>query len=90
MPCFNGEVVVNICQGGPQGNPMVVQLFGHSFKYPIMYWQMAQHRWDPNAFDCWAHCPITNNTTDLSLTCFVDDLEKTTIIKTGTAAEIIK
>jgi hypothetical protein len=88
MPCYNGEVVVKIGQGGPQGNPMVVQLFGHSFKYPIMFWQMAQDRWDDNSRACWATCPITNTTTDLSLTCFVDDLEKTTLIPTGTAHEV--
>jgi hypothetical protein len=51
---------------------------------------MAQPSWDPQAKHCWAKCPITGKTQDLSLTGFVDDLEKTTIITTGTAKEIIE
>jgi hypothetical protein len=51
---------------------------------------MAQSSWDPQATHCWSKCPITGKTQDLSLTGFVDDLEKTTIIPSGTAKEIIE
>jgi hypothetical protein len=90
LRCFDQEVIVKLRQGGPQGNPMVVQLFGHTFKRPILFWQMAQTNWDPFATACWAKCPITQKTVDLSLTIFVDDLEKTSIVQSGTAADVIK
>jgi hypothetical protein len=63
-------------------------MFGHCFHPPILKWQLHQSTWDPTFKWPWAKDPITGKKSDLSLTKFVDDLEKVLIIPDGTAPSL--
>jgi hypothetical protein len=63
-------------------------MFGHCFHPPILKWQLHQSTYDPTFKWPWAKDPITGKKSDLSLTKFVDDVEKVLIIPEGTAPSL--
>lgn len=54
----DGDLDLRIGQGGPMGDPFVVQRSARTFVRPVCDWQMRQSAWDPCSKGCIARCVL--------------------------------
>jgi len=77
IPAQDGVLQLTPSQGGLMGNPVIVKVFSHTFKWPVSHWLMSEMRWAPEDHNSlWIYSPITNEKLNASVTVYADDIAK--------------